>query len=131
MKMPPKDSQKSQSSPGSNHPFIQSFYRKEVRLDKPAPAATEHFKAGDGFTEDELASAIDPLNRKWDPEKEYEELSIDQLIPGPRAVTFVGRIVNLNTRFGSNPKQPKATGWHFMVIKDDSAVISVSCWVER
>lgn len=128
--MPPKDSRKSQSSPDSKHVSIQSFSGKEVRLEKTAPAAAELPKAGDGFTEDELASAIDPLNRKWDPEKEYEELSIDQLIPGPRAVTFVGRIVNLSTRFGSNPKQPRATGWHFMIIKDDSGAISVSYLVE-
>ena len=107
------------------HPSIQSFYKREVRMqNREAPEAVSP-KPGDGFTEEELADALDPLNRKWNPEREFEELNISQLVPGPRAVTFCGRIVNLNTVHGRNQKQPKASGWHFLVVKDDSAAISV------
>jgi hypothetical protein len=107
------------------HPSIQSFYKREVRIQNTEAPEAISAKPGDGFTEEELADALDPLNRKWNPEREYEELNISQLVPGPRAVTFCGRIVNLNTVHGRNPKQPKASGWHFLIVKDDSAAISV------
>jgi len=105
---------------------VQSFYGKDVQTAPPVARISEPFKAGDGFTEDELASAMDPLRRAWDPEREYEQLGIAQLVPGPRAVTFVGRVVNLATRYGRSAKQPKARGWHFLLVKDDQAAISVS-----
>jgi hypothetical protein len=107
------------------HPSIQSFYKREIRIQNTEAPEAISAKPGDGFTEEELADALDPLNRKWNPEREYEELNITQLVPGPRAVTFCGRIVNLNTVHGRNPKQPKASGWHFLIVKDDSAAISV------
>lgn len=108
------------------YPSIQSFYKREVpkpdeEAEGPAPE-----NIGDGFTEEELAEALDPLTRRWNPEREYEELDIGQLSPGPKAVTFVGRVVNFNTVYGRSQKQPKASGWHYMVIKDDTASISAS-----
>lgn len=111
-----------------SYPSVQSFYLRNVAA-KDKEAATGHEpppRRGDGFTEEELSDAMDPLNRRWNPEREYEECTIDQLIPGPRAVTFVGRIVNFTTVFGQSQKQPKASGWHYMLVKDDTAAISVS-----
>ena len=106
---------------------IQAFYKPEVRgattsaqAAPPSPA-----KAGDGFTEEELADALDPLHRKWDPEREYEEVGISGLVPGPRAVTFVGRVVNMRTMLGRDAKMPKARGWHGIVLRDDEGAISV------
>jgi len=107
-----------------SYPSIQSFYKREVCPDKQ-DEASEPIKQGDGFTEEELAGALDPLHRKWNPERDYEELSINDLLPGPRAVTFVGRIVNLKTVLGRCAKQPKAFGFHSLIVKDDSAAISV------
>jgi len=106
-------------------PSIQAFYKPEVRIPQAALPEPEPAKPGDGFTEEELADALDPLHRKWNPEREYEECSISQLIPGPRAVTFIGRIVNLKTVAGRDAKQPKASGFHVLIVKDDSAAISV------
>jgi hypothetical protein len=108
------------------YPSIQSFYEREVAAENRETPPEEPLRRGDGFTEQELVDAMDPLNRKWNPEREYEESTIDQLIPGPKAVTFVGRIVNFTTIFGQSQKQPKASGWHYMLVKDDSAAISVS-----
>ncbi|XMA07561.1 hypothetical protein WAI453_000352 [Rhynchosporium graminicola] len=108
-----------------SYPSIQSFYKREVQGEKEPPPDASSAKAGDGFTEEELSDAIDPLSRRWNPEREYEEMSISQLIPGPRAVTFVGRIVNLASFFGIVPKQPKAAGFQSLIVKDDSAAISV------
>jgi len=108
------------------HPSIQSFYKREVAAENGEVVPEEPPRGGDGFTEEELADAFDPLNRKWNPEREYEDSTIDQLIPGPKAVTFVGRIVNFTTIFGRSQKQPKASGWHYMLVKDNTAAISVS-----
>ncbi len=109
----------------NTHPSIQSFYQREVRLDKAKVASSSLPQKGDGFTEEELANTLDPLSRKWDPQREYMESNISQLVPGPGAVTFIGRIVNLRTVFGRDAKQPKASGYHYLIVKDDSAAISV------
>lgn len=105
-------------------PSAQSFYENKVpegrEISPHSPA-----KKGDGFTEAELADGLDPLSRKWNPEREYEEVSISQLVPGPRAITFMGRIVYLNTYFGHSSKQPKAAGFHSLIVKDDYAAITV------
>jgi hypothetical protein len=118
---------KTKSTPSSNYPSIQSFYKREF-----APSANDGeesqlspSKRGDGFTEEELEDALDPLKRKWNPEREYEEVTINKLIPGPNAVIFLGRVVNFSTILGSSQKQPKAAGWHYILLKDDTAAISV------
>lgn len=110
-----------------SYPSIQSFYKREVSgcTEKNASASTLTIP-NDGFTEEELANALNPLNRNWRPEREYEELGIEELAPGPRAVTFVGRVVNVSTVCGRSQKQPKAAGWHYLILKSNSAAISVS-----
>jgi hypothetical protein len=123
-------------------PSIQAFYKPEVRLHTTTtttttttalPRAALPFKPGEGFTEEELADTLDPLHRKWNPEREYEECSIGQLIPGPRAITFVGRVVNLKTVAGGDKKMPKARGFHSLILRDDERAISVClvCLCER
>ncbi|KAH6712968.1 hypothetical protein BKA61DRAFT_66343 [Leptodontidium sp. MPI-SDFR-AT-0119] len=115
----------------ASYPSIQSFYKREIPEEKKPPTDASPVNVGDGFTEEELSDALDPLSRKWNPEREYEEQIIAQLIPGPRAVTFVGRIVNLATFFGHTPKQPKAAGFHSLIVKDDSAAISIKLYFAR
>lgn len=107
-----------------SHPSIQSFYSKEVRGEKEVKLASPA-KPGDGFTEEELADTLDPLNRKWNPDIEYEENPIGRLIPGPRPVTFTGRIVYISSATGRSQTHSKAAGWHNLIVKDDSAAISV------
>ena len=110
-----------------SYPSVQSFYKREISkpVEKQEAENPESVKVGDGFTEEELAEALDPLTRKWNPEREYDQMGIGKLVPGPKAVTFVGRVVNFSTVFGRSQKQPKAAGWHYMILKDDSAAISV------
>ncbi|OWO97470.1 hypothetical protein B2J93_5283 [Marssonina coronariae] len=108
-------------------PSVQSFYQREVLAGKGVADASP-VKPGDGFTEGELSDALDPLSRQWNPAREYEELGIAQLVPGPHAVTFVGRVVNLGTFLGISPKQPKATGFHSLIVKDDLAAISIKLY---
>ncbi|KAH8687215.1 hypothetical protein BGZ60DRAFT_363882 [Tricladium varicosporioides] len=111
-----------------SHPSIQTFYKGDLPENKQDALPPKHSKLGDGFTEDELANTLDPLMRKWNPEREYEEFTIDQLNQGPKAVTFVGRVVNYSTFFGSTPKEPKAKGWHYLLVRDNTAAISVKIY---
>lgn len=106
---------------------MQAIYQREIPklTEAESPAPTEQSMQGDGFTEKELADAKDPLNRKWKPERDYEELDIGDLCPGPKAVTFVGRIANVSTIWGRSQKQPKAAGWHYLILKSNTAAISV------
>jgi hypothetical protein len=110
----------------SSYPSVQLFYQREVLSSAPEPTALDTTLQGDGFTEEELAATQDPSSRKWNPEREYEELIIDKLVTGPLAVTFAGRVVNFNTYFGTSQKEKSAAGWHYLLIKDDTAAISVA-----
>jgi len=123
-----------------SYPSIQSFFEREVQAQAQAqaqasspaapPTTKSPSKLGDGFTEEELTEALDPMSRKWNPDREYEECTIRYLVPGPKAVTFMGRVVNFNTVFGKTAKQPKAAGWHYLTIKDDTGAIYVSIPIE-
>jgi hypothetical protein len=108
------------------YPSIQSFYKREISTDtKKYPSSSSRTIPGDGFTEEELSDALDPLHRDWKPEREYEELGIGDLVPGPKAITFIGRVVNVSTIWGRSQKQPKAAGWHYVILKNNTAAISV------
>lgn len=114
------------------YPSIQSFYEREVPKSTAKDlAATSAAIPGDGFTKYELSDALDPLNRKWKPEQDYQELGIGDLVPGPKAVNFIGRVVNASTVYGRSQKQPKAGGWHYLILKDNTAAISVHITLTR
>ena len=112
---------------GESYPTILAFHTREVPIPAKEQEETRYppTERGDGFSGEELADALDPLKRKWDPRREYDECTIDKLVPGPKAVTFVGRIVNLTTIHGNSDEQPKAAGWHHLILKDHAAAISV------
>ena len=51
---------------------------------------------GDGVTSEKLESALKPTPvGHWQPKVEYLECDIGDLYPGPRAVTFMGRVANI------------------------------------
>lgn len=110
-----------------SYPSIQSFYKREgpKHSGKGPSVPSGSAGQGDGFTEGELAGALDPLNRKWEPARDYKESSIGDLVPGPGTVTFTGRVVNASTTWGRSQKQPKAAGWHYLILKGETAAISV------
>ncbi|EDN91607.1 hypothetical protein SS1G_01010 [Sclerotinia sclerotiorum 1980 UF-70] len=83
---------------------------------------------GDGFTEEELIEAVDPLTRKWNPSREYENLGVGELVPGPKAVTFIGRVVSFTTIIGKSAKQPRARGWHYTGVRGEGGVVSVKLY---
>jgi hypothetical protein len=111
-------------------PSIQSFYKPEVLLHTTTTAsAPPPTTPGDGFTEEELADTLDPLQRKWNPEREYEECGIGELVPGPKAVRFCGRVVAVRRLMGGcgggKGMGMKARGWHGVVLRDDGGAVSV------
>ncbi|KAH7633488.1 hypothetical protein B0T09DRAFT_355440 [Sordaria sp. MPI-SDFR-AT-0083] len=69
-----------------------------------------------------------PLKEIWKPQDTYQRVNISELQPGRGKVRFMGRIVNISPDKPDN--QPRAlsslpSGFHFMVVKDDTGVIGV------
>ena len=55
----------------------------------------------------------------------YEEVSISELVPGPRRVSFIGRVVNMYDQ-GVESKMPQAAkGCLKLLIKDEHAMVLV------
>ncbi|KAF5874832.1 putative myo-inositol-1-phosphate synthase protein [Botrytis fragariae] len=88
----------------------------------------EKDELGDGFTEEELHEAMDPLAQKWNPSREYESMTVGELIPGPKAVTFIGRVVSFATIIGKSAKQPRARGWHYVGVRGEGGVVSIKLY---
>ena len=85
----------------------------------PTPAPV-----GDGFTPSEVQAALHHPST-WTPETEYAEVEIQDLIPGPRAVTFMGRVVGLMD-VGNVQRGPRsAKGGLRLVVRDGGAGVTV------
>lgn len=104
---------------------IHSFFKPEVSLGRHTPLVKD-FKQRDSSTNTETIKTLDALSECWSPEREYQKVALNQLQPGPKAVNFMGRIVNISTRIGGSTEQPRAKGWHYLILKDDIATITVS-----
>lgn len=109
-----------------SYPSIQSFYKREVAAVGERDAEPDGVVAGDGFTDAEKALALNPLSRPFRPTREYTPSDIGQLENGPLPVTFSGRVVNFSLIYGRSKSQTSATGWHNMIVKDDTGAICVS-----
>jgi hypothetical protein len=81
---------------------------------------------GDGFTAEEVRDALKPKPAEpWQPAVEYAECEIRDLNPGPRAVTFMGRVANIYD-VAHTPKAPRsAKGCLKLCVKDDKGAITV------
>ena len=110
----------------SSYPSIQTFFQREVRPREAGPRIADQSKPSDGFTEEEIERALDPLQSNFNPTREYLSLDIGSLIPGPQSVTFTGRVVNFSIVNSCSKHQAAAKGWHHLIVKDDSGAISVS-----
>lgn len=107
---------------------IQAFF-------PPTPSSSSPTKAmpsssiGDGFTTEEVEDATKPLSLKaWQPEVDYAECEIRDLYPGPRCVTFMGRVANIFD-FSNAPRTPRsAKGCVKLCVKDEHGAITVRVW---
>jgi hypothetical protein len=109
------------------YPSVQAFYRPEpVRNAIVTQNPVMLSGPGDGFTKEEVENALDPLKTPFNPTREYLQCDIGSLTPGPQAVTFMGRVVNFTTQYGKSKSHAAATGWHHMIVKDDTGGICVN-----
>lgn len=68
------------------------------------------------------------------PEREIMEIdernsvrnSLTHECSGPKAVTFIGRVVSFATIIGKSAKQARARGWHYVGVRGEGGVVSVS-----
>jgi hypothetical protein len=96
----------------------QSPRKNDLPIVRTTPAAI-----GDGPTQSKVRNAakLDPDGR--DPQHDYEAVSIGQLAPGPRRVSFTTRVVNLYDQSVNSKMQNSAKGCLKVLVKDDSAFI--------
>jgi hypothetical protein len=81
---------------------------------------------GDGFTAEEVQEALKPKPAEpWHPQTEYAELDIRDLEPGPKAVTFMGRVANIFDVANTTKTPRSAKGCVKLCVKDDRAAITV------
>src|SRR4051794_34737840 len=100
-----------------SHPSVQSFFQRELCPHQAPPRNPDLSEPSDGFTAEEVERAVDPLNSQFHPIREYVTCDIGSLTPGPKTVTFMGRLVNLATMYGSSKSQAVAKGWHHLIVK--------------
>ncbi|KAL0467200.1 hypothetical protein QR685DRAFT_449317 [Neurospora intermedia] len=104
-------------------PPIQSFYQKA----SPASSAFSQTLLGTPRSNHADMSRA-PLTETWKPQGSYARVNISELQPGRGKVRFMGRIVNLCP--AKPDHQPRAlsslpSGFHFMVVKDDTGVVAI------
>jgi hypothetical protein len=107
---------------------IQAFFHPTPATSSPAKQPPSS-SIGDGFTPEELEEALKPTPAEpWQPKVEYLECEIRDLYPGPRAVTFMGRVANIFD-VANAPKTPRsAKGCVKLCVKDDHDAVTVRVW---
>jgi len=107
---------------------IQAFFHPTLSSSSPTKQPSSS-SIGDGFTSEELQEALKPTPiEPWQPKVEYLECEIRDLYPGPRAVTFMGRVANIFD-VANAPKTPRsAKGCVKLCVKDDHDAVTVRLW---
>jgi hypothetical protein len=107
---------------------IQAFFHPTPAASSPAKQPSSS-SIGDGFTPEELEDALKPTPAEpWQPKVDYLECEIRDLYPGPRAVTFMGRVANIFD-VANVPKTPRsAKGCVKLCVKDDHDAVTVRVW---
>lgn len=106
-------------------PSIQSFFPLQSSPSKSL-LPTSSPLTGDGFTFEELDATLHPLQQdSWTPSDDYDEYEIDSLMPGPKRIKIVGRIVNLLEGSPATKLSMNAKGSVHLVIKDDTGAVTV------
>lgn len=101
---------------------IQSFFAPSSSSITSAPQSSP----GDGFTTSEIQKALEASKPgPWVPDTDYEEFTIGDLLPGPRHVTFSGRIANLNDAPSPSYVPKPAKGNVRLTLVDDTGSIII------
>jgi hypothetical protein len=87
------------------------------------------FPPDNGFTSSEHVRSISfSTLSQWSPERDYEEVSIGDLCPGPRWVTFTCRVVNIYDQAIESKMPHSAKGCLKVLVKDKSAAVLIKLW---
>jgi len=106
---------------------IQAFFPPTPRSSPLKPAATSAAAVGDGFTTEEVEEALRPKPAEpWHPTEDYAECEIRELEPGPRAVSFTGRVANMFDVANTPKTLRSARGCVKLCVKDNTGAITVS-----
>jgi hypothetical protein len=109
---------------------IQAFFSPTPASSSPTKQAQAPSSSiGDGFTSEEVQEALKPAPvEPWQPKVDYLECEIRDLHPGPRTVTFMGRVANIFD-VANAPKTPRsAKGCVKLCVKDDHDAVTVRVW---
>jgi hypothetical protein len=106
-------------------PSIQSFFTSSSPSKASSLPTTE---PGDGFTTEEVDAVLHPSSVQWTLTQDYEEVDIKALEPGPKYVTFMGRIVNLYNMPKSSKSELAARGLLKLTVADDTGILSIRLW---
>jgi hypothetical protein len=108
---------------------IQAFFSPTPASSSPTKQPPSSSSIGDGFTSEEVQEALKPAAvEPWQPKVDYLDCEIRDLHPGPRAVTFMGRIANIFD-VANAPKTPRsAKGCVKLCVKDDHDAVTVRVW---
>jgi hypothetical protein len=108
---------------------IQAFFSPTPAPSSPTKQPPSSSSIGDGFTSEEVQEALKPAPvEPWQPKVDYLECEIRDLHPGPRAVTFMGRVANIFD-VANAPKTPRsAKGCVKLCVKDDHDAVTVRVW---
>lgn len=91
----------------------------------PARPLTNPAPMEDDSTESEQRCTEPLPSRHWQPQHDYEQVSIGELAPGSRRVSFTARVVNLYDHHACSKLERSAKGCLKVLVKDDSALILV------
>lgn len=95
---------------------------------KPPQTSATPAPPGDGFTPSERVLPAPALCQPWSPPDgvEYADVAIGDLVPGPAAVTFMGRVCNLFDVGTSAKGERAARGCVKVVVRDEGGCVTVS-----
>ncbi|KAL8733899.1 MAG: hypothetical protein Q9166_001887 [cf. Caloplaca sp. 2 TL-2023] len=86
-------------------------------------------QSDEGFTTTEVKAFLYSTPHAWKPRIEYEDAQIGKLVPGPRCVHVVGRVVNFYEQPTSTSNLPYASKRCLNVlVRDDTGMIKVKLW---
>ncbi|KAK3325899.1 hypothetical protein B0H66DRAFT_616635 [Apodospora peruviana] len=110
---------------------IQTFYKKEIQSSSPqSPPSRQAGPVDQGpnaaFTPTEVDAVLRPLAQIWRPKGTYQQVNISDLQLGPGNVRFTGRIVNFAPSKDTPGRSILPQGFHFLVVKDDTGVVTFS-----
>ncbi|KXH54471.1 hypothetical protein CSAL01_00627 [Colletotrichum salicis] len=108
---------------------IQTFFPREVST---TPHSASRDRTGpprvDGFTQAEIESGHNPLDRIWNPSEEYSEVRIGQIELGPNRICFTGRVVNYTPALLDSKNNYSRPAHQLIVVDGTGAIALVTIW---